>query len=161
VIRPGFREISPAHFAALAAGFCGAVAMIVVRLIGSTEKRTSLFGMSYLAALAVNGTVMANGFVMPSAPTMAQLLAAGVLHGIATLFILFASQAVPANRIAPTQYSQLLWGVGLGIVFFNERPDAIALVGLALVALSGLLTFLREDKRGVWPWNFRHIRERF
>ncbi|MCU0831510.1 MAG: DMT family transporter [Rhizobiaceae bacterium] len=161
VIRPGFRELQLAHLAALAAGFCGATAMVIVRQIGATEKRTSLFGMSLGLAMLVNGALMAPGFVLPALPVLAMLAAAGLLHGVATLLILFASQRVPANRIAPVQYSQLIWGVLLGLVFFGERPDGIALIGLVLVAVSGLLTFIREDRRGVWPLNFRDIRNRF
>jgi drug/metabolite transporter (DMT)-like permease len=162
VIRPGFQAITPAHFAALAAGFCGAVAMIVVRQIGASEKRTSLMGMSLLYALAANGVLMVlNGFALPDTLTLGMLSGAGILHGTATLLLLFASQLVPANRIAPVQYSQLIWGVALGWLFFAETPDAIAMVGLALVALSGLATFIREDVRGFWPRNFRDVRNRF
>ena len=86
---------------------------------------------------------------------------AGVLHGSATLLLVISSQTVPANRIAPLQYSQLMWGVALGALFFNEWLDGIALIGLGLVALAGLATFIREDARGFWPKNFQNIRNRF
>jgi S-adenosylmethionine uptake transporter len=161
VIRPGFRDLQLAHLAAVAAGCCGAIAMVIVRQIGSVEKRTSLFGVSLGLALLCNGVLMARGFTMPDPMTLALLASAGLLHGIATLLILFASQIVPANRMAPVQYSQLIWGVVFGMMFFAEWPDGIAVIGLVLVALSGLLTFIREDRRGVWPVNFRDIRNRF
>jgi S-adenosylmethionine uptake transporter len=161
VIRPGFRDLQFAHLAALMAGFCGATAMVIVRQIGATEKRTSLFGTSLGLAMLVNGTLMARDFVLPEASVLAMLAGAGLLHGVATLLILFASQRVPANRMAPVQYSQLIWGVLFGFVFFGERLDAVAQAGLVLVAISGLLTFIREDARGVWPVNFRDVRNRF
>jgi S-adenosylmethionine uptake transporter len=161
VIRPGFRELQLAHLAAVSAGFCGAIAMVIVRQIGSIEKRTSLFGVSFGLAMLVNGLLMSRDFAMPAPSVLALLAGAGMLHGVATLMILFASQIVPANRMAPVQYSQLIWGVVFGMLFFAERPDGIAVIGLVLVAVSGLLTFLREDKRGVWPLNFRDIRNRF
>jgi S-adenosylmethionine uptake transporter len=161
VIRPGFRELYPAHLTAVMAGFCGAVAMVIVRQIGSIEKRTSLFGVSFGLALLVNGILMARSFTMPDLATLGLLAGAGVLHGTATLLLLFASQRVPANRMAPVQYTQLIWGVVFGLALFGEHPDIIAVFGLLLVAVSGLATFIREDARGSWPRNFRDIRNRF
>ncbi len=161
VIRPGFREITPAHFAAVGAGLCGAIALVVVRQISTSEKRTSLMGVSIVYALIANGILMLAGFQWPDLSTLAMLASAGVLHGSASLMLMIASQTVPANRIAPLQYSQLMWGVALGVLFFNEWLDAIALMGLTLVALAGLATFIREDARGFWPKNFQNIRNRF
>jgi S-adenosylmethionine uptake transporter len=162
VIQPGFRTIVPAHFAALASGFCGATAMVIIRHIGSSEKRTSLMGVSLIAALTVNGMIMAyHGFQWPPQDVMLRLAATGLLHGSATLMLLIASQQVPANRIAPLQYTQLIWGVALGAAFFSEYPDGWGYTGLVLVAMAGLATFIREDARGFWPQNFRDIRNRF
>jgi S-adenosylmethionine uptake transporter len=162
VIQPGFRTIIPAHFAALGAGMCGAVAMVIIRHIGGSEKRTSLMGVSLTAALVANGLVLAiKGFQWPSQEIMLMLAATGLFHGSATLMLVIASQMVPANRIAPLQYTQLIWGVVLGAVFFAEYPNTLGYAGLVLVAASGLATFIREDARGVWPQNFRDIRNRF
>jgi S-adenosylmethionine uptake transporter len=45
----------------------------------------------------------------------------------------------------------MAWAVLLGAVFYSEMPDALAFVGLVLIACSGLFTFLREDKVSGWP----------
>lgn len=161
VIRPGFRDIVPAHFTAVAAGLCGAVALVIVRQISMTEKRTSLMGVSLIYALVANGALMASGFEWPEFKVLAMLAAAGILHGCATLLLVSASQTVPANRMAPLQYSQLIWGVLLGVMFFDEWLDTTALFGLSLVIMAGLVTFIREDARGFWPKNFQNIRGRF
>jgi S-adenosylmethionine uptake transporter len=162
VIRPGFREIELAHLAALGAGMSGAAALVIVRRIGSTEKLTSLMGVSLVAALGVNAVLMIfAGSTAPDAYTLGKLAAAGLLHGAATLMLILASQKIPANRLAPIQYSQLIWGVLIGMAFFAEWPDRWAQAGLVLVAISGLATFLREDRRGFWPQNFRDVRNRF
>ena len=42
----------------------------------------------------------------------------------------------------------------MGMVFFHEYPDAIAVLGLAVIAASGLLTMIREKVRlGTVRWN--------
>ena len=35
-------------------------------------------------------------------------------------------------------------------VFFGELPDAVAFAGMALIVLSGLFTFLREEQLYGW-----------
>ena len=59
-----------------------------------------------------------------------------------------AVRAAPANRVAPAQYSQIVWAILLGALFFDEFPDATAIAGIALVTFAGLFTFVREEKRG-------------
>ena len=157
-IRPGFRALEPAHLAAVGAALCGATTLVIMRAIAPTERRMALLVPGLLYALLVNGALMAATFAMPETITLAKLAGAGLLHGVGTVLIVLASRRVPANRIAPTQYSQLLWGVVFGVLFFAEVPDGFDLIGMALVIAAGLATFMREDALGVWPKRFRFIR---
>ena len=40
------------------------------------------------------------------------------------MLLMAATRAAPANRIAPAQYSQIVWAIILGALFFDEFPDA-------------------------------------
>ena len=71
-----------------------------------------------------------------------------------------ATRAAPANRVAPTQYSQIFWAVVLGAVFYAEYPDALSLAGIALIGLSGLFTLMREDKMTNWSRATYLLRDR-
>ena len=51
--------------------------------------------------------------------------------------MLAATRLAPANRITPTQYSQIIWAILVGAVFFGEYPDGIAFVGMVLVVCFG------------------------
>jgi S-adenosylmethionine uptake transporter len=48
--------------------------------------------------------------------------------------------------VAPFRYSSLLVALVLGIVIFDEWPNALALAGAALVVATGLFTLYRETK---------------
>ncbi len=51
-------------------------------------------------------------------------------------------------------YSQIVWAVFIGALIFNENPDTISVLGLAIIAGSGLLTVAREKIRlGTVRWN--------
>ena len=48
----------------------------------------------------------------------------------------------------------MLWAVALGALFFQEYPDPLALLGMAVIGASGLLTLVRENVRlGAVRWN--------
>lgn len=147
VVRPGFRELLPGHFAAIAAAVCAAGSLLMLRVLGRTESCATLLVCTMGLSVAANGIAMAFDFHWPSAMDFGGLAAAGILSGAAQILIMLAIQLAPASRIAPVQYSQIIWAVMLGAVFFREVPDAMALAGMGLVAISGLVTFLREGPK--------------
>jgi drug/metabolite transporter (DMT)-like permease len=138
-VRPGFREVGPAHLGGVFVAVAGAVTVTILRRIAAEEKRTAIFGTIFLWGLVVNGILMLPGFAWPSAGQFLLLALAGACTGTGQLLILLASRRAPAASVAPTQYSQLAWAVVFGALFFAEVPDALTLAGLGLVALSGLI----------------------
>jgi S-adenosylmethionine uptake transporter len=48
--------------------------------------------------------------------------------------------------VAPFRYTSLLWALVLGLVFFGDWPDALTLLGAAIVASTGLFTLWRERR---------------
>jgi S-adenosylmethionine uptake transporter len=160
VLRPGFREIELAHLAGGAVALLGATGMIILRHIAKTERRTSLVAVGYCYSLTVNGILMLPTFVMPEGTIMLRLVAIGCMAGVAQLCTISASRLAPANMVAPTQYSQILWAVTLGAVFYAEYPDRWTLLGLAVIAVAGLFTFLREEQRFGWNRGIPVMRNR-
>ena len=160
VIRPGFQTIEPAHLAALVVAFLGGLTITLLRKVALTERRVSLLLPVYLYSLLINGTVMVANDAMPSPDRIATLAAIGVLAGMGNVMIVLATARTPASQLGPTQYSQILWGILLGMVFFQEFPDALTYLGLAIVAGAGLFTYLRELARGVLPRRFVFFRNR-
>jgi drug/metabolite transporter (DMT)-like permease len=49
--------------------------------------------------------------------------------------------------VAPFRYAGLLWALILGWLVFGDWPDAVTLVGAAIVVMSGLFTLYRERAR--------------
>jgi S-adenosylmethionine uptake transporter len=150
VVRPGFRELHWGHLSAAAAAVVGALAMITLRVLGPTERRTSLLAVLYLTNLAVDGFFMLFNFHVPSLEQVGLFVVGGLCAGFGQIAMLVATHNAPPNRVAPTQYSQMIWAVVFGAVFFGELPDAVAFAGMALIVVSGLFTFLREEQLYGW-----------
>lgn len=159
VVKPGFRAVELGHLTALCVSFLGAVSLIMMRSLAK-EKQTTILGVLVFYALVVNligvafSTFATPGMTMPDWTAFGVLFLVGACTAGGHRLLLLAARLSPANVIAPTHYSQMLWAVVIGAAFFAEYPDWISIFGLAVVAASGLLTLVRERVRlGTVRWN--------
>jgi drug/metabolite transporter (DMT)-like permease len=140
VIKPGFRAVELGHVSALAAAGFIACTVIILRRIAGNEKRTSLLGVPPLYAVVVNAILAIPGFSMPTLTDVALVAVAGLLGAVGQLLLLRASVHAPASTVGQAQYSQLIWAVLIGALFYREFPDLLAVVGLGVIAVAGLAT---------------------
>ncbi len=67
-------------------------------------------------------------------------LVVGYLFGVMTM------RVGDIGFVSPFRYTVLIWALLLGAVVFGEVPDALTLVGSALVVATGLYSFHRERR---------------
>ena len=70
--------------------------------------------------------------------TAAILLASGYMFMVATL------RLGDLSATAPFRYSNVLFAIILGMVIFNEYPDALSYGGMALIIAAGIYAAHRE-----------------
>ena len=150
VLRPGFRALGIGHLAAIICGLSGAISMIAMRLAGPHEKRIGLFGAGIIGSMLVAGLMMLASFRWPEPGQWLLLFGYGLLSALGSVLLMLATRMAPANHVAPTQYSQMLWAVLLGYVIFNDRLDWPMAIGIAIILGAGLFTFVREEKVTRW-----------
>jgi S-adenosylmethionine uptake transporter len=141
VLRPGFQAIGIGHIAALATGLISSVLSVLLRYVGPDEKPISLFGAGQLFPLVVFALLMIPGYVAPAPVQWIFIGLYAVMAGVGNMLLMFASRLAPASRIAPTQYSQMLWGILFGYVFFGDGIDLVTIAGIALIIGAGLWLF--------------------
>ncbi|MDE2154923.1 MAG: DMT family transporter [Xanthomonadaceae bacterium] len=150
VLRPGFRVLGIGHLAAIVCGLSGAISVVAMRRAGPHEKRISLYGAGVIGPLLLGGLLMLSHFTWPDPRQWGLLAGYGLLAALASVLLMLATLRAPANRVAPTQYSQMLWAIGFGYWLFGDRLDWPMLIGIALILGAGLFTLVREEK--VTPW---------
>ena len=150
VLRPGFRVLGIGHLAAIVCGLSGAVSMIALRMAGPHEKRVTLYGAGMVGSMLVAGLLMLANFRWPDLAQWSLLLGYGLLAALGSVLLMLATQKAPANHVAPTQYSQMLWAVLLGYVLFHDRLDWPMAIGIAIILGAGLFTFVREEQVTRW-----------
>ncbi|QOL82835.1 DMT family transporter [Pseudooceanicola spongiae] len=84
-----------------------------------------------MSAWSIVLTFVAAGFVLGSYLTTIQAMRIGEI-----------------SFVSPFRYTSLLWALLLGFVLFGEWPQALTLIGAAIVVASGLFTLYRERKTG-------------
>ena len=143
VVRPGFRELQLGHMAAIFAAVIASIVSILLRQVSQTEKRISIVGIAVVYALVINLSLVV--FLgLPFLPTLQQLLtlaAVGTLGGFGNVLIISAAKHAPMAWVAPTQYAQIVWAVGIGALVFAEFPGPFTLGGLIVMAMAGYLCF--------------------
>lgn len=148
VVRPGFREIELGHIAAFICALAAAVSLTTIRLISGAERRVTLFALPGLFTLVANLVgVLVVGFSWPSPLLLGGLVLCGVLGGIGYLLQLKGVSLAPASRVAPMQYSQIIWALLFGALFFSEIPDALSLAGLGVIVAAGLANVFTDGAR--------------
>ncbi|KMW58170.1 membrane protein [Candidatus Rhodobacter oscarellae] len=77
---------------------------------------------------------------VPVGPREAVAVAALALAAlIGSVLAVVAYQVAPAGLVAPFDYAYLVCATLWGVIFFAERLEALALLGMAMIALGGIL----------------------
>ena len=120
---------------------------MLLRYVGHDEKPVNLFGAAMIAPMIISAVLMVPGYVAPTGWQWLAIFGFAVLAAGANILLMIASRRSPASRIAPTQYSQMLWGLLLGYLFFGDRLDAFTGLGVVVIVGAGLWLFLPKAAR--------------
>jgi drug/metabolite transporter (DMT)-like permease len=63
----------------------------------------------------------------------------GLTGGLGHYLFTLAYRHAPASVLAPMTYLQLLWAGLMGWLIFGTIPDGTSLIGMFIVAISGLI----------------------
>ena len=146
VLRPGFSVFELGHFTAILASFCASIAFIILRKIGQVERSASVILVPMFTTLVVSGLFLPSFFVPPLLKDLVGMAAIGILSTVSQLALIGAYRVAVAGLIAPFQYTQIIWAILFGALFFGEVPDSFVLVGTALIITSGIFIIWREYK---------------
>ena len=84
----------------------------------------------------------ADPLAWPGPGDLARMVLVGMLSGLGQYLLIKAYQRVSASSLAPFNYFHLLLAVVFSVLVFGQRPDALALLGIAVIACAGLVLTL-------------------
>lgn len=137
-------SLGSGHIAGILCAFCSATTAVVTRKIGAGESTLTLIVYPLLVNLTVCGLAMAPVYKPMPGMVLFGMCSIGLLAVMGQSLLIYAYRNAPAQYIAPFQYSQMVWAVIFGMLFFAETPQLNVLIGAAIIIASGLLIVLRE-----------------
>ncbi|MCX8132349.1 MAG: DMT family transporter [Roseococcus sp.] len=148
-LRPPFLTGEPLHWAYLlplgTATLFAFYQILTRRLAQIDDARVTIFHTGLAAALATS-LLQPFLFVPPSLPQWGALLVLGVLGAVSHGLLVLAYARAPASLLAPLSYTQLVWASLAGVLVFADWPDAITLLGAAVIAAGGVLIALPQRR---------------
>ncbi|HEY6817002.1 MAG TPA: DMT family transporter [Croceibacterium sp.] len=148
IVRPGSDIVASGAVFVLAAVLLNLAYQLLSRTLAASENTFALLFYTALAGSALYGLALP-WFLEDRAPSLREAVlfaSLGVYGGVGHFLFTAAFRYAPASLIAPLNYVQLLWAGLLGWLAFGYVPDAQSLLGMAIVAASGVLVALKTRR---------------
>lgn len=149
VLRPGLDGFTPLSILAVLGmiGFAGRDLATRAAPKGLSYAQLGVYG---FAMLIVSGLILLawRGEMVVPTGYEALMLTAAIVVGVAAYTALtFAMRTGEVSMVTPFRYSRLLFAMILAALVFGERPDAMELLGGAVIVAAGLALMLTSRER--------------
>lgn len=141
IVRPGGALFTPAVLLPVSAAVCFAFYQLLTRILSRYDSPATSNFITGLTNTLIMSTLVPFFWSLPTTTSHGLLmLALGACgmggHMLLTQAFRYASPAL----LAPFSYGQIVFAGLLGYLLFDHAPDAIGVVGIAIIVGSGLFT---------------------
>lgn len=133
----------------LASAVMRALAQIQIRQLVATEQTSAIVFYFSLTATVFSLLTAPFGWTWPHPLVLTMLVAAGLIGGVAQIFLTSAYRFAGAAVVAPFDYASILFAILFGYWFFDEVPTGAVITGSALVIAAGIFIIWRERQLGL------------
>ena len=148
LLRPGSAALHPAVVLLVGAALANALYQLLTRRLLDEDPDTTLFYSASVGTLVLSiGLPYATDASALTVANAASLALLGVLAGVGHWCLTNAYLEAPASLLTPFTYLQMLWATAFGVVLFEQHPDRLSAVGMAIILASGLALALWERRR--------------
>jgi drug/metabolite transporter (DMT)-like permease len=149
ILRPGLEGFSALSLLALAgmAGFAGRdlATRAAPRVLSNRQLGVAGFAMLALAGAIVLAAT--GGATWPGPRGLGLLAGTAVFAILAYHALTSAMRTGEVSFVTPFRYTRLVFAMVLAVAIFGERPDAMTLLGSALIVGSGIYALARANRR--------------
>jgi drug/metabolite transporter (DMT)-like permease len=148
MLRPSPSQfVSMGAAAALGSALCYSFSAITIRTLARSESTLSV-AFSFVVAVGLVNGAMALPHWLPVQPRhWPWIVLIGITGALGQMLLIQAFRVASPARVAPFEYTALLWGLMFDWVLWRTLPDQRTLIGGAVVTASGLYVIYREHLR--------------
>ena len=146
IVRPGFAELNVGIVVVLCSAVIWGGNNVLVKKISRTDSTLTI--VVWTASVLTLATVIPAISVWrwPSGTELLLLALIGTLGTIGHIAWTYALKTADATVIIPTDFTRLIWAVGIGFFFFAELPNHWTWLGSALIIGSTAYIGYREGQ---------------
>lgn len=141
VAQPGATAASPYALLGFVTAFAAAIRDLISRKVPA-EIPPPVVAFTVLVLLTLAGGLAMLAFETPKplgTQNVMLMIFAGALMVGGHICIFLAYRIGPARTVAPFMYSLTIWAVLADLILFQHVPNGLAIAGMAVVAIAGLL----------------------
>lgn len=147
VVRPGLAGFQPISIMALLAVVGLALRDLSTRMVPKSVHSHQVAASAFFA-IGLAGVIMAlvlrQPFLVPSFMQWVQFFCCMGVGVVGYALLVAATRVGQASALAPYRYTRLVFALAMAYLVFHEHPDALTLIGAAVIVASGSYTMWRE-----------------
>lgn len=148
IVGPQYQTLGIGLLTASVCVVCSSAGVILARKIGHKDRLPVYAFFPFASILLLHAPFAQWDMPMPDPVDLARFLGVGLLITVGHIGIPIAYSRTPeASLVAPVFYTQMLWGVLYGMIFFDRLPTPMTAAGATLIIGSGLYMMHKERRR--------------
>jgi drug/metabolite transporter (DMT)-like permease len=148
IIRPGFKELNPGVFLALASGVALSIYMMLTKKIaGRAPAIVTNFQTNFMGAIILF-CIVPFVWQWPNATQWLLMVGVAIIATTGHFMVIKAFDHADASLLAPLAYTEMITAVLGGWYFFGDFPDRWTFVGVAILIACAAFISWRERGSG-------------
>jgi drug/metabolite transporter (DMT)-like permease len=151
-VRPSASSlVSLGGLAATVSALCYAISVTIIRLMSRTDSEHALV-LWFMLLVCIASLALAAPHWQPiPARDWPWIALVGATGAAGQYLLTIAFRLAPASKIAPFEYTALVWGLGLDVFMFGTLPVPRVFVGGAIIVAGGMFLIWDEHRTSVQP----------
>jgi len=154
ILRPGFREIAPGHWAMMLAALVFGGSYLLAKLLADAVNPVVVVAMLSITVTLALAPFAVLVWVPPTWGEVGLLFCVAFFATAGHYTMTLALAAAPVMVTQPATFLQLVWATALGALAFNESVDIWVIMGGGLILASVTFITWREavvNRRAITP----------
>jgi drug/metabolite transporter (DMT)-like permease len=145
ILKPGVGVFRPIAFVGLGAGLMGALAMVSIRRMSSSEPTIRIVFYFTVFGTLISAIPLVWSWQSPKAEIWWLLVLMGLLAAVGQFLLTKGYSLAPAAKVGPFSYSNVVFAMVLGWVLWGESLDFLTWVGAFLICIAGIITTRKTE----------------
>lgn len=146
LLRPAPDSFQPAALLALGAAIVMGVELIFIKKLAGREGTFQILLVNNLIGLCIASLAVLPVWQMPTTAQWGLLMGVGVNMAMAQTCFVNGMARADASYVAPFSYATLIFAALYDQIFYDVLPDAISVLGTAIILVGAITLALREAR---------------